>query len=111
MVAVVGGQVLGDEADFALPEGISEDLLRAHLIVHAQEHSDALATGVLWVTEELMETDNTVTQSPISLSLDWKIGLYAFATIIYYCNEKYVPCFKLLLNHPVLLHKSDKLYT
>lgn len=47
------GEVSGNEADFASLEDVLEDVVCAHLIMHVQEDSDALAGQVFGMPEQL----------------------------------------------------------
>lgn len=46
-------EVSGNEADFAPLEDVLEDVVCAHLIMHVQEDSDALAGQVFGMPEQL----------------------------------------------------------
>ena len=47
------GLVLGDEAGLALGEEVLEDFLRAHLVVHAEEHRDPITARIFGVVKQL----------------------------------------------------------
>lgn len=57
------GLVLGDEAGLAPGEEVLEDLLRTHLVVHAEEHRDPITARIHGVFEQLefCETEEKIT--------------------------------------------------